>query len=928
MQKRHAALCSISATTLLGLLAAGCQQTPPVASVPLVETAANASPESPLTPATQGQASAGYVWFEAENPKATNFPPLAANPFKPVNDKEAAVLSGGEWIGASNDRTEPLFLEYEVTAPTEGEYQFYARKFWKHGPFRWRFDNQPWQQIGKDVALLDGVDLRQFIGANWVSVGGVKLTAGKHTLRIEALENKGAIAFDAFLLTKQPFTARGKLKPGEKYNRAPDGWFAFEPDPDTFAPSAIDLRSLNEKFAGEGGFIAAKGEEFVHSKTGQPVRFWAINTGVETVYQDHAAVNYFARSIAKQGVNLVRVHGGIWKDGNFREVDKDKLDRLHYFISALKKEGVYTCLSIYFPLWLELKDADGFAGYDQAKSKHPFSLLFFNPDFQAIYRIWWKALLTTPNPYAGGTPLRDDPAVAMAEMVNEDSYLFWTFTPYENIPGPQMAILEKQFGDWLVKKYGSLDKAFTTWGGQPAKGDDKQAGRVWFVPLWQMANERNLRSQDTATFLAQNQKAFFEATYKYLRDDLGYKATIYGSNWITADARVLGPLDKWSNTVGDFMDRHGYFGGRHEGPRAGYSLSQGDKYNNRSALLFEPDKPGGQPSFDLPLWDLRYNGKPSAITEVNWTPPNRFRADMPVIAAAYGTLQGSDALFFFATGDPSWSQSLGKFSIRTPVIAGQFPATALLFRQGLIKPADTVISVNLPVADIEKLQGAPVSGPVNLDDLRAKDIPVGQAAPVTRVSAVDPLSFLVGKVGIDFTTTGGTSRMADLSKFIDRNAKTVRSQTGELSWNWGQGRVAILAPKATGVTGFLNTAGKISLKDITIETPLEYGSVLLVSLDDQPIATSNKMLLQVMSEENNYGWQNSAPDGNGLQTITELGGPPLVVKNLTGTVTLRRPDAATLRVTALDANGYAAGNAGNAATITLQPKTLYYLIEK
>ena len=54
-----------------------------------------------------------------------------------------------------------------------------------------------------------------------------------------------------------------------------EGWFAFDPKPDAFADgSAIDLRSLNERFAGEQGFIGVKDGEFIHSRTGKPVRFW------------------------------------------------------------------------------------------------------------------------------------------------------------------------------------------------------------------------------------------------------------------------------------------------------------------------------------------------------------------------------------------------------------------------------------------------------------------------------------------------------------------------------------------------------------------------------------------------------------------------------------------------------------------------------
>lgn len=889
-------------------------------------------PAQPVQNATKPAQSApastsGYVWFEAENPTKTNFPPADANPFKPANDKEANVLSGGRWIGTSSDRSETLFAEYSVTVPTDGTYQFFARKFWKHGPYRWRFDNGVWQSVGADVSVMDGADLRQFVGANWTSGGEVSLTKGAHTLRIELAENKGAAAFDCFLLTRQPFVARGKLKPNEKYNHAPEGWFAWEPDTDTFAPSPIDLRRLNEKFAGEGGFIQVREDGFVHEKTGKPVRFWAVNVGGETVNLDKASIDYMARSLAKEGVNLVRIHGPVWQGDDIRAVDKTHLERLQYFVSALKREGIYTSLSIYFPLWLDMKDSMGFAGYGNGKK--PFALLFFNPDFQQIYRDWWKAVLTTPNPYADNRPLGLDPALAMTEMVNEDSFLFWTFTPYEAVPAPQMEILEKQFGDWLAQKYGSLNNAFAAWANQgSARGDDQKNGRAGFLPLYEIFSKKNQRAQDTASFLADRQRSFFDETRTYLKNTLGYRGSVYASNWTTADARTLGPLEKWSNASADFLDRHGYFGGRHEGERASYSLSNGDKFENRSALLFSPDKPGDAPNFSLPLWDIEYNNKPSTITEVNWTPPNRFRADQPFLAATYGSLQGTDALFFFATGSPSWEQTLAKFPVRTPVTAGQFPAAALVYRLGYVKPAATVVEANLPIADIRALKGAPLSAPQNLDEFRAKDIPVGQAAPVQNLSTLDPLAFCVGRVAVNFTDVSKPSRSVDLTRYIDRNAQVARSQTGELAWNWKDGRAVLIAPKATGATGFLGRAGSISLKDVTVETPLEYGTVLLVSLDDKPLAESGRMLLQVMSEENNDGYEVSAPDDKGLQTIKDIGHAPLVVKQIAGTVLLRRADAAGLKVTALDANGYPAGMVGTGKRIALRPNTVYYLIEK
>jgi hypothetical protein len=880
-----------------------------------------ALPSQAQQPSASPSNSSNFVWWEAEDARVTNFPAPAQNPFRPFNEKEAAVLSGGQWIGAGDERKETLFLEYDVQVPKSGTYEFYARKFWQHGPFRYRFDNGEWREVRR-TALMDSAELRLFTVANWVSAGAVPLTAGKHTVRIELLENNGAASFDAFLLTAEPFRARGKLKPGEKYNRTMPGWFAFEPDADRFAPSPIDLRSLNEKFAGENGFIRTRGEEFVHSNTNRPVRFWAVNTGAETMSLNKNAVDLMARTLAKNGVNLIRIHGGVWSS-DLKTVDQEHLQKIFYFITAMKREGIYTCLSIYFPLWMKPDEKTGYDGYKG--DKNPFALLFFNRDFQQVYRNWWKEILTTKNPHTGLT-LAQDPAVAMLEMLNEDSYLFWTFK-YENIPTEQMDVLEGLFGTWLTNKYGSIQAALTHWS-SPHTRDNVAAGRVGFITLWEIVNKKDFRAQDTATFLTLNQREFFSDTYKYLRQDLGFGGSVYASNWTTANNQILGPLEKYSNASADFIDRHGYFSGVHEGERAGHAVSVGDKYADRSALLFEPNRPGEQPNFSLPIQDIRYNNQPSTITEINWTPPNRFRADFPLLCAAYGSLQGSDGVFFFATGSPSWEERLGKFSIRTPVIEGQFPALALMYRQGLVSPGREVVEVNMKTADMFALKGAPVSSPVNLDELRAQDIPAGQSKAVSEVKSIDPLATLVGKVAMNFSEQGAPSRISDLSRYIDHERKIVRSVTGELMWDYGRGLVTVNAPKAQAVSGFL-AGNPVRLGEVAIQSPLQYGTITLVSLDNQPLETSRRMLLQTMSEDINYGWETS---GEGLKEIKSLGDAPIVVKNLAGTVAFKRPDAASLKVTPLDFNGYAQKGSlqtiGANKSISLQPNTLYYLIEK
>jgi hypothetical protein len=615
-----------------------------------------------------------------------------------------------------------------------------------------------------------------------------------------------------------------------------------------------------------------------------------------------------ARQLAKRGVNLVRIYGPLWRDDDPTRLDGNKLEALHRFVAALKREGIYLSLCTYYPLWLRNHGQPGLEGF--TGEQNPYGVAFFNVQVQQTQKSWWRAALTAKNPHTGLTLLQD-PTLALMEIQNEDSLLFWTFVPYETIPAPQMELLERSFGSWLVAKYGSIAQAFAIWSGnglygrwglRPIRGDVRAAGRVGLMSAGELSRRPGPRARDTAAFLAGAQRQYYDQMQAFLKQELGFRGAVTGSNWITADRRILDPLDKWSNAGCDFIDRHGYFGGVHQGERASFLISKGDHYNDASALLFETGQQG-EALFDLPIFDLAYDGKPSTLSELNWAPPNRFRAEMPMLTAAYAALQGTDAVVFFASDGTGWAEHLSKFSISDPVVEGQFPATALAFRTGLIRTGEVSRHLEAKLSNLLALRGA-------------------------ALDSIDPLAYLTGRVELDVTAEGGPTRGADLSALIDRRGKTVRSTTGELNWDYGRGLMTVDAPAAQGATGFLSRAGTIKLGTLTIESPLEYGAILLVALDGLPLARSRKMLLQVMSEESNSGW--SAP-GRGVREILEVGAPPLVVKHLEGTLSLDRPDAKALKVEPLDPNGYPLSPRAairGAGRLTLLPTVLYYLIEK
>ncbi len=470
-------------------------------------------------------------------------------------------------------------------------------------------------------------------------------------------DNNNHGMLDCFVLANEPFEPHGITRRGEavKVAESDKGWFAFDPRDDAFAGTAgFDLRSLNEKQAGDEGFINARDGQFVHSKSGKPVRFWAVN-GPPDKMDDPAEMRRCARMLAKHGVNAVRIHGGYFnRDG---EVDPAKVQHAIDVVEAMKSQGIYTDFSVYWYSFISPKpNTPWLQGYDG--KQNPFAALIFNPDFQNKYHEWWTALLTTPSKTTGKR-LIDEPAVASLEMQNEDSLFFWTFAD-KNIPDAQMRIIEKLFGDWLTKKYGSLDAALKQWHGLGTARDDVADGRMGFRQLWNIFNERTARDKDTVAFMTQLQRDFYQKTYAFLRG-LGFKGVIATSGWTTASQEYLGPLDKYTNTAGDYVDRHGYFGGSRHGPNDGWAVMNTQVYSDRSALRFDPEEPGKPKLFVNPVMDPHYDGKPSVISETSFDRPNRYRTEGPLYYACYGALQDSNAFFLFALDTDHWSVKPGYF---------------------------------------------------------------------------------------------------------------------------------------------------------------------------------------------------------------------------------------------------------------------------
>ena len=180
----------------------------------------------------------GHVWIEGEKPDAANFEWTAAGATK------SALLSEGRWLTTAkraNLPDEGYVAEYDFEAPENAEYAVWLRVGFEgiRPIVAWSFDDGPWITVGfpRLPNAKDGPDLGPapdykrrttnvtelgyWCAAGWWDVGRMRLTTGRHRLRLRFhrthLPNP-MIALDAIALVAGDWTPNGKLKPGEIYD--------------------------------------------------------------------------------------------------------------------------------------------------------------------------------------------------------------------------------------------------------------------------------------------------------------------------------------------------------------------------------------------------------------------------------------------------------------------------------------------------------------------------------------------------------------------------------------------------------------------------------------------------------------------------------------------------------------------------------------
>jgi hypothetical protein len=255
----------------------------------------------------------------------------------------------------------------------------------------------------------------------------------------------------------------------------PAGWFEW-PAVEPLAGSALDLSAMNAARGEQLPRLAVRDGHFVLPDGGR-LRLWGANlTSGDAFPRTAAEADLIARTLAKAGVNIARLHhldnpwgvgtgGSIWpKDRPHRELDPVQLDRLHRLIGALRDQGIYSNLNL--KVSKTLVPADGFPESVTQVRDFQKRVDIFDRRMIELQKDYARRLLTTKNPYTGRAPA-EDPAIAVVELNNENSVLgFWTRDlgrGLDKLPVEFRSELKGQWNDWLARQY----------------ADDGALGRAW-----------------------------------------------------------------------------------------------------------------------------------------------------------------------------------------------------------------------------------------------------------------------------------------------------------------------------------------------------------------------------------------------------------------------------------------------------------------
>ncbi len=396
--------------------------------------------------------------------------------------------------------------------------------------------------------------------------------------------------------------------------------------------NATNISHKLEAPAGKHGFVRVENGHFVTDQG--RIQFWGTNTCFAANFLTHEQSERVADRLARFGINCVRLHHldfrDIWGKNFSRtkmEFDPEQLDRLDYYVAALKKRGIYVNLNLHVSRSLD--ERDGFPK-DENRPRHDKGIdNYYRPLIDANKK-YAKDLLEHINPYTGQA-YKDEPAVAMIEINNENSILngWGGWGGLEVIQDPFLADLRTLWNDWLKKRYETDEALKAAWKTSAGELESASVPVIWKKEAGKFTKEA---VNDFCDFLLDVEADYWNEMYRFLKDEIQVRQPVSGTQLRYGSTHAQAKMD--------YCDIHAYW---NHPVFPGKSWDLNDWYVRNRALVNFADK-----NIFGPLATSRVYGKPFTLSEYNHPFPNRYAAEGLPLLAAFGAFQGWDGIFPFA----------------------------------------------------------------------------------------------------------------------------------------------------------------------------------------------------------------------------------------------------------------------------------------
>ncbi|OHV79761.1 glycoside hydrolase [Ensifer sp. LCM 4579] len=661
--------------------------------------------------------------------------------------------------------------------------------------------------------------------------------------------------------------------------------------------------------------VAGAGGRLAYATTPEePVRMFCASLAWSPAsggFPDHDGADRYARQLALHGYNIARLHftdaslmHNRRKDFDF---DPETLDRIHYLLAALKRNGIYWIID-------GVSSSRGaYGGHDDRWEANGDLKLRLHLDEEAFQH--WKTLqerfLALVNPYTGTAPIRDE-ALALVILANENGIEFDSVV-HERPGKPHYeGALAAPFNRWLARRYRSTGALAQAWG-DLGDGERLEAGTVE-LPADRYRDGARMR--DLQAFFIEMEQASVARMSKVLRD-LGYRGLISSyNNWPTVQTDLT-RHDLEAVTMNTY---HDWVGGYAPGSALlqASSIDDGANYMRMAAAA-------------------RWFGKPFVVTEYDHLFWNRYRYEAGLVMPAYAALQGWDALcrhghgpIALAYGEPyPHKRAMLPYAIALdPVARAGETLAALIYRRGDVAESGIEIpfavrgeqdlSKDMQAREPERLTDLALVGRIGLlreDDLHG-EIGVGQPRPDDAGGVMEHLR--------------SSGRLPPGNR-TDIAHGRYESDTGEILLDRSTGQLRISTP-ATEAAAFSSLREPIDLGTLRIEQADGNGLVALSVIDgDNTLNESRRLLLIFATDAQNTDMVFRDSEE---RIIEDFGRLPVLIRKGRVDLALSRT-AAKWRVSpvGLDGTVYPPVHAGTGAVTfrlsndTPYGPTTYFLIE-